>query len=554
MREYSAAVAGCYDSSGAPCASNDTAIADALTKLNDAVTSSCSDGDFGQLSQDALSGRLRNACTSEASSLAWRTYGGPQGAVWPTAGDGQSCLAAAHAAGSTLVDAQIDAINQCLAEASCDAAALDARRAELAATALSEIEGACTDLASLVAVSPETYVDRAERQVDCITAAAHADTGGISTRCGPANADFDPPRGEWMEVVVDGEKWGTQCADGSDYAFHIRLAPEGEPLDQVLFGLEGGGVCLFEDDCTARMATSPGLFTALDGRPPGIGVASDDPAVSPFANWTKVYLPYCTQDVFAGGGVIETLGSLDMPRFGGVNLRAAVRMVRDVLWKAMDADSGDGFRSDEVLALFGGWSAGGYGTLYNYHFMLDDLLWPRTVAFPDAGMALDNGELVGVSGLGDVKIPAWGTLPNLPPYCFAGRCAVGPVLYEALSPRLLQVPEQQMLVLSNPKDDTQRNDAFFSDDVTWMNTLRQAYCDTKDLPGLHYYFTSVSDESVHVVSVRPNLWEGSVDGEAMKDWFLRAVTDPDTLVNRVEEGDFTTVFPGVQPFPCEVAP
>jgi hypothetical protein len=131
---------------------------------------------------------------------------------------------------------------------------------------------------------------------------------------------------------------------------------------------------------------------------------------------------------------------------------------------------------------------------------------------------------------------------------------VGEVLYEAISPRLKRVPAQQMLLLSNPYDVTQQNDAFFADTPSFINELRQSYCDTKDLPGIQYYFTSVSDEPVHVISLRPTLWNGEVDGEAMKDWFWRAVTEPDSLVDRVEEADFATVFDGVEPYPCEVAP
>ncbi len=555
VEEYGAAVASCYDTTDAPCAASDAGKSGALGKMTEAVASACTDGAFAGLSTNALVGRLENACASEASSLAWRTYGGPQGAVWPSAdASGQSCLAEAHRAAMDLVDSSLSAINACLAETDCDSTTLAAERTALAAAAVSSIDSACGDLSTLVSLDPQTYVDRAAGQVDCLTATGHADTGPVELDCGPSNAQFEAPRGEWKQVVVDGAKWGTMCGDGSDYAFQIRLAPEGERLDRVVIGLQGGGVCLFESDCTARLASSPGLFTAMDDEALGFGIASDDPAESPFANWTKVYLPYCNQDVFAGGGVTESLGAIDVPRYGSVNLRAAVRMVRDVLWKMMDEEGGAGFRPDEIVSLFGGWSAGGYGTIYNYHWMLDDLQWPRTAAFPDAGMALDNGSTLGVAGLGVVKIPAWGTMPNLPPYCFDGGCAVGPVLYEAISPRLLQVPEQQILVLSNPKDDTQRGDAFFDDEAVWINTLRQAYCNTKDLAGLHYYFTSVSDQSIHVVSVRPELWAGEVDGEVMRDWFVRAVTEPDTLVNRVEEGDFVQAISGVQPFPCQVAP
>ena len=77
-------------------------------------------------------------------------------------------------------------------------------------------------------------------------ATAHNDTSELGLKCGPDYAQFDAPRGEWTQIMVDGDTWGTQCGDGSEYAFHIRLAPEGEPLDRVVIGLQGGGVCVLE--------------------------------------------------------------------------------------------------------------------------------------------------------------------------------------------------------------------------------------------------------------------------------------------------------------------
>ena len=58
-------------------------------------------------------------------------------------------------------------------------------------------------------------------------------------------------------IVLDGDKWGTMCGDGTDYAIHIRLAPDGYPVDNVLAALEGGGVCLFEDDCRSQHRIKP---------------------------------------------------------------------------------------------------------------------------------------------------------------------------------------------------------------------------------------------------------------------------------------------------------
>ena len=92
------------------------------------------------------------------------------------------------------------------------------------------------------------------------------------------------------------------------------------------------------------------------------------------------------------------------------------------------------------------------------------------------------------------------------------------------------------------------------DEAEWINTMRQTYCETKDLPGISYYITSVTDESIHVVSVRDELWLGSVDGEVMKDWLWGAMINPDQVKNRVEESDFVSAVPGVTPYPCGVSP
>jgi hypothetical protein len=552
MRTVNAAIGACYFEQNGPCQDNNPDILAAHNDLEASIQDHCADAEFLNLSTDALVGRLADTCQSQADSLGWRTFGGPQGAIWPDTNDAQrACLQTAHSSASAFLQDAVAAKSDCLLDASCDASALQAQQEAAAQEASAAIGDDCEDLAAMVALTPQQYITNTGDQIDCTVAAAHADTAALGLSCGPSNVDAAPARGQWTQIVLDSNKWGTMCGDGSEYAIHVRLAPEGEPLDRVLVGLQGGGVCLFEEDCKARFAASPDLFNAQDDLPLGGGIASDDPD-NPFANWTKVYLPYCNQDVFIGGGIVEDFGELQLPRYGTINLRAGMRVVRDIIWQAMDAGTDTGYRPDELIALFGGFSAGGYGALYNYHWVLDDLLWPRTAAYPDAGGALDNGSVAGVRGLGFVKIPAWGAQPYLPPYCFSGDCAVGPDNYRAFSPRLKQVPQQQFLIVSNQKDNTQQGDAFFDDEAQWIDAMRAAYCDTKDLPGIQWYLTSDSVNSVHVVSVRDEFYYGAVAGERMVDWFWRAVTDPDSVEDRAEEGNFTTDIPGSNPFPCEL--
>lgn len=551
LGDVNTALGACFFNDNAFCRDDHPDLLAARDSLTQAVESACADGDFLGLGTEATVGRFVSACEAQANSIAWRSFGGPQGAAWNAASaDQRDCLQTAHTTASEFFNDAFQAMNDCLADEACDAGALMQAQAAAAASAAQGISAACPALDELIALTPQQYVANTEDQLDCTLATAHDNVAPLTPRCGPSNVASMPARGEWSQIILDGDEWGSQCGDGTDYAVNVRLAPEGSPVDRVVVGLQGGGVCLFEDDCRSRLQSSPGLFNAQDDIPLGSGIADTENPNNPFADWTFVYLPYCNQDVFTGGGVVETFGDLGIPRYGAINLRAGMRVARDIIWKSMDETTDTGFRPDELIALFGGFSAGGYGTLYNYHWVLDDLQWPRTAAFPDAGGALDNGSIAGVRGLGAVKIPAWGSRPYLPPYCFVGDCAVGPDNYRAISPRLKQVPEQQYLILSNQKDRTQQGDAFFSDEAQWIDAMRAAYCDTKDLPGIQWYLTSDSVNSVHVVSVRDEFYYGDVAGERMADWFWRAVTDPDSVEDRAEEGNFTTDIPGSNPFPC----
>jgi hypothetical protein len=129
---------------------------------------------------------------------------------------------------------------------------------------------------------------------------------------------------------------------------------------------------------------------------------------------------------------------------------------------------------------------------------------------------------------------------------------VGPVIYAASAPRLKAVPEQQFLVLSNQVDQTQVNTTFFDDLPTWINTMRQSYCDTAGTNGLRYFLPAIT-ASTHVIATRQNLFTGeAVDGIVMRDWLNLAMTDPDALPDAVEEGTLVTDYPGVNAFPCTI--
>lgn len=562
--EMNEAQRACYLADGSACAGDDAAVAAAVVALDDVVTGACPAAaavvaaGFGDLfTPDSLIARLTAACRAETAALASRSFGGPHGASLSEADSSErACLVSAHQGASASVAYQVAIFADCIAGArdggDCDTAAVTAEAAADTARLALAVGTACANLPALVSLDPPAFAQRAAAQARCLTAIGHGDSAPLDLDCGPRDGLIDTPRGEYVQVVLDEEQYGTRCGDGSPFAFWIRLAPEGSPVDRIVVGMQGGGVCIFGADCATRPAD---LFEALSDPPETTGPLSNDPAVSPFADWTKVYLPYCNQDVFIGGGTTSDFPEITVHRFGAVNVRAAMRYVRDVVWRELDRSTETGYRPDLIRGLFGGFSAGAFGTLYNYHWVLDDLQWAHTAAFPDAGLALDNGEPLGVATLGlllinDTPPLGWGARNYMPSYCTESDCGVGPVVLEKMAPRLLGVPEQQFLILSNQIDLTQVDTTFFPSTAAWVNALRRSYCETHQLPGVNYFMPAIS-QNVHVISPREELYTNRpVDGVVMRDWMASVFTDPENIGSHVEEGTLVDDYPGVQPFGC----
>ena len=192
----------------------------------------------------------------------------------------QSCLLHLHEVEQRYIESSLQTINECLSD-DCTPASLTESRKALRQQYNQEFLGECSPIEDTIGINSTHLLKNLDTQIDCITSTVHPDVGEHSLTCGPSNAEFQIKRGEWQQIIVDSEKWGTLCGDGTDFAFQVRFAPEGYDLDNVLIGLQGGGVCVFEEDCTAKMANAPGLFNAQDDIPYNIAVSSLDPEVSP---------------------------------------------------------------------------------------------------------------------------------------------------------------------------------------------------------------------------------------------------------------------------------
>lgn len=557
----------CYRATGSACAGGDTKLAKRLARVGARLSSRCPDaaavsgaGFASLLTPAALVQRIENACVQAVASLAARTYGGPHGAARAAAAPAErDCLDNAWREGQKLIDFELRQRSTCIRKVAagrpCDTAKLAVKLTQRASRTTAAVDAGCpTSLTDLVAISSSLFTNRTVSQARCLVPVAHPVTAPFALDCGPRAAVPVPARGVPTQVVLPHAEWGTRCGDGSDYAFQVRLAPAGSPVQDVVVFMQGGGACYDGAGCAS---VSAGLFEALaDGLPTG-GIMSNTASANPFRDWTKVYLPYCTQDLHIGGGVVNPYPQITVHRFGGVNVRAALRYVRDVLWAELDANDPQGYRDDRPRVVFSGGSAGGYGAAYNYHWVLDDLGWVNTTAAPDAALGMHNDTIAGVITLGVIVLPSahpgWNVRPMMPPYCHFGMCAeILDNLNLATAPRLLGTPHQQVLTISNQIDTTQRNTTLFASHPAFVNTLRTNYCNTQGVPGLRYFLRG-SSTSIHGQVANSTHWNGAtVGGTVMRDWLGAAMDDPDAVVDRVEEGTIVADFPGSVAFPCSI--
>jgi Pectinacetylesterase len=131
-------------------------------------------------------------------------------------------------------------------------------------------------------------------------------------------ADSDDTRSAdpaaWEQIVPGGD---CQCSDGSEFSFWVR---EANP-NKVVFFLQDGGNCFSAETC----APDNGLYnTTITEGPDAGGVFDSADQRNPFADYSIVFVPYCTGDVHLGDATTEYAPGLTIQHKGYVNGTAAL--------------------------------------------------------------------------------------------------------------------------------------------------------------------------------------------------------------------------------------
>jgi hypothetical protein len=133
----------------------------------------------------------------------------------------------------------------------------------------------------------------------------------------------------WERIAPGGD---CQCSDGSEFSFWVR---EADPKKVVLF-FKGGGVCFSAETCSPESDLyNPRIGPEDDpARRGGIFDFADER--NPFADYSVIYVPYCTGDVHIGNATTAYEPGLTVHHKGYVNGTAALDHLVDAFPRATD--------------------------------------------------------------------------------------------------------------------------------------------------------------------------------------------------------------------------
>ena len=216
--------------------------------------------------------------------------------------------------------------------------------------------------------------------------------GGAGGAAEPATTRAVPAaRDRWHRVKPGGD---CRCADGSDFSLFERR----DDRHRVLLHFGGGGACWSAATCVQDGRDGgEGLYApAVAGGPARRGGIFDlGDERNPFADWSMVFAPYCTADVFSGNATTTYAPGLTVHHKGYVDATAAVDEVATAF-------------PDATEVVVTGLSGGGVAAPVYGAMVADRLPGARVVVLADSSGAYPSaaGAITGPWGVGHA-IPDW---------------------------------------------------------------------------------------------------------------------------------------------------
>jgi hypothetical protein len=318
----------------------------------------------------------------------------------------------------------------------------------------------------------------------------------------------------WTWVPIE----GSMCWDGSPTGIGIEVGPGASP--NVLVFLDGGGACWDYMTCWVLRSAPGGPFGAAELEASVAARAGSvlDRTVpgNPYADYTFVFVPYCTGDVHSGAtSMTYAPASQAWRHTGRVNVSNAFQYLASAL------------RAPPKVVVSGS-SAGGFGSFHA--FTKAKAAWPTARSFlvDDSGPPLANIPTTTVAAW----YASWDLGAVVADVCGA-PCATDPPTLAPVLPALAAAhPTERFALLSSTQDQVIRT--FFTDPKTlqpmapavFEASLRELAAAIEDdspetPPGETHAF--VVSGTTHPMLDRPGRFTSQ--GVTLLEWLRRQVED-----------------------------
>ena len=330
------------------------------------------------------------------------------------------------------------------------------------------------------------------------TADAGSDEASDAGSEGPAEA----APVEWVESVPGGD---CRCADGSEFRLYTRAT---DP-EKVMLYFQGGGACFSAETCTFEDGTYlPQVEFDPDEAPEGI-LDPGNPA-NPFADWSIVFVPYCTGDVHIGGNVHDYGDGLTVNHVGFVNATAGLDLLVDEF-------------PDATEVFVTGSSAGGVPSPLFAGLVADELPDARVTALADASGAYPDNPPVNAA-IGSL----WGSFANAPDW--PENEGLTPEDYSIpglFTQTGLHNPAIRLARYDNAYDDVQQQfselAAVGGGDLLTVIQANEAGIEAAGVPVDSY----IAPGTDHTILLAPEVYTLEVEGVAFIDWLAGLVAGDD---------------------------
>lgn len=299
------------------------------------------------------------------------------------------------------------------------------------------------------------------------------------------------------------------CSDGSPYHYWIRRA---DP-ERVVFFLEGGGACFSAATCgpaspTFKRNLSDGADVAA-GAPASGGIFDLADGRNPFADWSMVFVPYCTGDLHLGSTTQDYGEGVVIQHNGGVNGRTALA--------AMAVEFPDA--RELVVA---GSSAGSAGAPL-YAGLAHDLLPTADVTLLADGSGAYPDDVGITAAIGAL----WGAFDDLPTW----PERTGPPPGDWSLPRLFvqagrHVPDLRVATINNAYDDVQARFSALIGRSGDLLAMIEANNELIEAEGVEVR-SWVGSGTGHTVLGLDAFYDDAVDGTVLRDWVAAVVVGED---------------------------